>query len=188
MPLLRSCAIVGLGNPGEGYRWTRHNAGKIYLDNLSRDLGIPLDQRKESILWGEGKIGELKVFLVFPEAYMNLSGRVVPWLKQKNIDLPDRMLVLSDDINLSAGVLRYREGGGSGGQKGLLSIIQSAGSNRIARIRIGVGSPPPGIDLSSYVLGQIPHNEREALVLSWQPFREMVDRWLMGMRKISEEV
>ena len=188
MSLFRPCAIVGLGNPGESYHWTRHNAGKIFLDNLARDFGIALNQRKESILWGDGQLGDLKVFLVFPETYMNLSGRVVPWLKQKNVDLPDRLLILSDDINLASGTLRYREGGGAGGQKGLLSIIQAAGSDRIARIRIGVGSPPAGLDLSSYVLGQIPHVERESLVLAWQPFREIIDRWLLSMRKTSKEV
>jgi len=188
MSLFRSCAIVGLGNPGDSYRWTRHNAGKIFLDNLARDFSIPLDQRKDSILWGEGKIGDLRILLSFPETYMNLSGRVVPWLKQGNVDLPDRVLILSDDINLSSGVLRYREGGGSGGQKGLSSIIQAAGSDRIARVRIGVGSPPAGVDLSSYVLGQIPPADRESFVLAWQPFREIVDRWLMLMRKTLDDV
>ena len=129
MSLLKSCAIIGLGNPGESYRWTRHNAGKIFLDNLAKDFNIALDQRKDAILWGEGKIEDLKIFLAFPETYMNLSGRVVPWLKQKNVGLPDRVLILSDDINLSLGTLRYREGGSAGGQKGLLSIIQAAGSD-----------------------------------------------------------
>jgi PTH1 family peptidyl-tRNA hydrolase len=186
MSLFRSCAIVGLGNPGEGYRWTRHNAGKIFLDNLARDFGISLEQRKDSILWGETTIEDLRIFLVFPETYMNLSGRVVPWLKQKNIDLPDRLLLLSDDINLPVGGVRYREGGGAGGQKGLLSVIQAAGSDHIARIRIGVGRPSTGVDLSSYVLAQIPPAERESLVLAWQPFREIVNRWLMLMRKTSD--
>jgi len=187
MSLLKSCAIIGLGNPGESYRWTRHNAGKIFLDNLAKDFNIALDQRKDAILWGEGKIEDLKIFLAFPETYMNLSGRVVPWLKQKNVGIPDRVLILSDDINLSLGTLRYRESGSAGGQKGLLSIIQAAGSDRIARIRIGVGSPPIGVDLSHYVLGQIPHAERESLVLAWKPFREIVDRWLLSMRKASLE-
>ncbi|MHB1562676.1 MAG: aminoacyl-tRNA hydrolase [Leptospirillum sp.] len=186
MSPFRPCAIVGLGNPGENYRWTRHNAGKIFLDNLARDFNIPLTQRKDSILWGEGMVDGLRVFLSFPETYMNLSGRVVPWMKQKNIDLPERVLILSDDINLPSGTLRYREGGGAGGQKGLLSIIQAAGSDRIARIRVGVGSPPPGVDLSDYVLGQIPSSERESFVLAWKSFREMVDRWLLSMRKTSD--
>lgn len=185
---MKTYAIVGLGNPGDRYHWTRHNVGKIFLENLSKAFGMHMDKTRDEFLWGEGERKDQKVLLVFPETFMNLSGKVIPWLKNKNVEIPCQLLVLSDDANLPVGTLRFREGGGAGGQKGLLSIIQAAGTDRIARIRIGIGSPPPGKAMSDFVLGNIPQNERELIIQAWEPFLQMVDKWLGEPKKTGQNV
>ena len=98
-------AIVGLGNPGREYERTRHNAGKIFLDILSERAGIPLNQQKSLIQWGEGEWKGEKLLLVFPLTYMNLSGKVIPWLRMKGVHLPEDLLVVLDDMDTPLGVI-----------------------------------------------------------------------------------
>ncbi|MHB8422135.1 MAG: aminoacyl-tRNA hydrolase [Leptospirales bacterium] len=170
-------AVVGLGNPGNEYQKTRHNAGKIFLDHLSERLGIPFCHQKSLVQWGEGEWKGERLLLVFPLTYMNLSGEIVPWLKMKGVALPGELLVLSDDLDLPLGTLRFREKGRSGGQKGLESLISRIGSDQIARIRIGIGRPVSGQNVSDYVLGVLHQEERTVLERSVAPFFSMIEQW-----------
>ncbi|MHB1286252.1 MAG: aminoacyl-tRNA hydrolase [Leptospirales bacterium] len=170
-------AIIGLGNPGIEYQKTRHNAGKIFLDYLSERLGIPLSHQKPLVQWGEGIWMGERVLLVFPLTYMNLSGEIVPWLKMKGVTLPGDLMVLSDDLDLPLGTLRFRQKGQSGGQKGLGSFISRVGSDQIARIRIGIGRPFIGQNVSDYVLGVLHQEEMAVLENARLPFFSMLEQW-----------
>jgi PTH1 family peptidyl-tRNA hydrolase len=170
-------AVVGLGNPGPEYQRTRHNAGKIFLDYLSERLSIPLDREKDSVRWGEGEWMGARMLLVFPLTYMNLSGLVIPWLRKRGVELPENLLVISDDIDLPVGDIRFRESGGSGGQKGLSSLIAHLGSGHFSRIRIGVGRPDAGMTVSDHVLGTFRPEEREAIGRQKDRFFAMFEDW-----------
>lgn len=145
-------AIVGLGNPGAAYDKTRHNVGFQVLDLLSRKYDIPLNKNKCKALAGEGHVAGTRLALLKPQTYMNLSGQSVQealsWYKL----VPEEVLIISDDIDLSPGIIRIRPHGGAGTHNGWKSIIQLTGSDRFPRIRIGVGAPPPEWDLADWVL------------------------------------
>jgi len=135
--------IVGLGNPGEQYAHTRHNAGFDVLALLSQKLKIPIVQKKRGALVGEGMFGGEKVALCMPQTFMNLSGEAVrqllSWYK-----LPlDRLLVVYDDIDLAPGWLRIRKDGSAGTHNGMRSVVECVGTENFARIRVGVGPCPP---------------------------------------------
>lgn len=174
-----SLAVIGLGNPGSEYAGTRHNAGKILLDHVSAISGIPLEKKQGEIRYGEGLwLGE-RIFLVFPETFMNLSGRVVPWLRLRGVDAPAEWLILSDDLDTPFGMVRFREKGGSGGQRGIRSILQAAGSEAIARVKFGIGRPLQiGSDISQYVLSPFSREERLRIPELLQTGGQLVERWV----------
>lgn len=145
--------IVGLGNPGPRYAKTRHNVGWMAVDAFARKQGCNLDR-----IGHHGQYGELrwtsgeKVILLKPMTYMNLSGRsVLSAARFFKID-PYDMLVVYDDMDTPVGMLRLREQGSSGGQKGVQSIIQELATQSFPRIRIGIGRPEPGWDSADWVL------------------------------------
>jgi PTH1 family peptidyl-tRNA hydrolase len=132
--------IAGLGNPGSEYAHNRHNVGYWCVNRLARLHGISLKTKTLAAV-GEGKIGATPVVLLKPRTYVNKSGdAVVPALRRFKVD-PTKLLVLYDDLDLPAGRIRIRDGGGDGGYKGLKSIIASLGSRDFPRIRIGIGRP-----------------------------------------------
>lgn len=146
--------IVGLGNPGNEYRNTRHNAGFLALDLVAKELGINIETKKFKALIGEGFYKGEKVILVKPQTYMNLSGESVGLImKYYDLYLED-LLVISDDLDLSLGMIRYKEKGSSGGQKGIASIIKHLGTSDFSRLRIGIGKSDV-IPIVDYVLGKI---------------------------------
>ncbi len=149
-------AIVGLGNPGEKYAHTRHNAGFDVIDLLAQKTGIPVKKLKCRALVGEGVVAGQKIVLIKPQTFMNLSGLTVSdavsWYKLA----PSDILVLADDIDLPAGQVRLRSKGGAGTHNGLRHIIQCLGHGDFARVRIGMGAPPPEWDLADYVLAHYP--------------------------------
>jgi len=133
--------IVGLGNPGAQYAKTRHNAGWFVVDELARRLSIELVKKNADYKVGLGIMGAEKIALVKPQTFMNDSGRAVQSLKNfYRVEL-ERILVLSDDLNLPLGKLRFRGGGSDGGHNGLKSVAQMLGSKEYSRLRIGVGEP-----------------------------------------------
>lgn len=153
--------VVGLGNPGMAYEHTRHNAGIDALTVLAKDHGITLNKKQFKALVGTGTIGDKKVMLMFPQTFMNNSGEAVQAAMAFYKLSADRLLVLSDDIALSPGVVRVRGKGSDGGQKGLRSIICCIGDDNFPRIRIGVGAKPhPAYDLADWVLSKYKKEER----------------------------
>ena len=157
--------IAGLGNPGKKYEHTRHNCGYEALDVLADRYHIACSQKKFRGLCGTGTIEGVKVLLLKPETYMNLSGESLREACDFFKADPERdLIVLCDDISLDVGRLRVRPAGSAGGHNGLKNIIAQLGTDRFTRIRIGVGEKPEGYDLADYVLGHF-HGE-EALTMA----------------------
>jgi PTH1 family peptidyl-tRNA hydrolase len=144
--------IVGLGNPGREYRTTRHNIGFMVVDELGSKWGIKMTRVQFKAIVGAGNFEGHKVILAKPQTYMNLSGQAVGSLV-KFFKIPnEHVIVVHDDMDLPAGLLRLRPGGGSAGQKGVGSIIERLGTQGFARMRMGIGHPPGQMDAKDYVL------------------------------------
>lgn len=157
-------AIVGLGNPGRDYVWTRHNIGFEVINKLSYDYNIDMNKNKFKACIGEGRIGFEKVILVQPLTYMNLSGESVRELMSFYKLEPEQLIVFCDDINLPVGSIRIRSKGSDGGQKGLRNIIYQLGYDNFIRIRVGVGEKPKDWDLANYVLSKFTPEEHDEIV------------------------
>lgn len=162
--------IVGLGNPGEEYAGNRHNVGFWTVNRLARRHGMEFSVSGKVAL-GSGQIGGREVALAKPRTYVNESGAAV-WNLIKRLKLDDaaELLVACDDLDLPAGKIRLRPDGGSGGYKGLQSIIDATGGDRFPRLRIGIGRPvvngQPSWDpehVANYVLSDPPPEERALL-------------------------
>ena len=145
--------IVGLGNPGEKYTKTRHNAGFLFLDHLTSHTGGALKADKNCFgRSAKVSIAGQEVRLLAPDTFMNLSGNaVVAACRYYKIDIT-QVLVAHDELDLDAGVARLKLGGGHGGNNGLRDIAQKSGTKDFARLRIGIGHPGVGRDVSAYVL------------------------------------
>ena len=144
--------IVGLGNPGERFEHTRHNAGFDVLTLLSEKLGIPVTRRKCSALVGEGFFQGEKVALCKPQTFMNLSGEAVQQLMHWYKAEARQVLLIYDDIDLPAGWVRVRPNGSAGTHNGMRNIVACTGTEDFPRIRVGTGSKPPEYDLLDWVL------------------------------------
>lgn len=159
--------IVGLGNPGREYEKTRHNAGFRALDILADKLGCNVDRLKFQGLYGQVNYNGVKLYLLKPQTYMNLSGRSVLQLSAYFNIPPQRIIVLFDDISLEPGRLRIRTDGSAGGHNGIKSIIAELGSQDFPRVKIGVGGKAhPEQDLADHVLSTFSTNEEKALAVS----------------------
>ena len=147
--------LVGLGNPGDKYDNTRHNAGFAAIDQLAEELRVPVQKLKYRALTQTVELGGAKVLLMKPITYMNLSGEAVGEAARFFKIPADHVLVLSDDVSLPVGKLRIRKGGSAGGHNGLKSIIQHLGTDQFPRVKIGVGEKPhPDYDMADWVLGK----------------------------------
>lgn len=144
--------ILGLGNPGEEYRNTRHNVGYMVVDRMARDLEIPLEQTAFKALFGRGKVGSEDILLAKPLTFVNLSGESAKALLDGFEIASFNLLVIHDDLDLPLSTIRVKMGGRSGGHRGLESIIDYLGTNEFGRIRIGIGRPPGRQDPAAYVL------------------------------------
>lgn len=146
--------IVGLGNPEKKYEGTRHNIGFAVIDALADKYNISIKEKKHKALCGTGVIEGVKVMLVKPLTYMNLSGdSVADVMNFYKLDPEDDMLVVYDDISLAPGNIRVRKKGSAGGHNGIKSIIARCGTQNFMRVRVGVGEKPEGWDLADHVLG-----------------------------------
>jgi len=159
--------IVGLGNPGKKYETTRHNVGFMFVDRLSRSSGIRCNNLASDALWGQGVIAGEEVVLLKPLTFVNLSGVPVREFTSE-LSLPvESVIVVYDDCDLPAGKVRIRKNGGSGGHRGVESVIMSLGSVEFPRIRLGIGRPAGGAgggegaggDLRDYVLSPFDADE-----------------------------
>ncbi len=146
--------IVGLGNPGAKYQFTRHNTGFNVVEVLSQKLDIKLDKSKCKAKLGEGRIGSERVVLAQPQTYMNLSGESVVELVNWYKCPLDHLIVIYDDIDLPAGKLRIRAKVSAGTHNGMRNIIYLLGRDDFPRVRVGIGRQPEGWDLADYVISE----------------------------------
>jgi PTH1 family peptidyl-tRNA hydrolase len=154
--------IVGLGNPGDKYKETRHNVGFRVVELLAERHGIDLRRHRHQSVYGEGRIGEVAVLLAKPLTYMNLSGQAVAALLRYHGLTAADALVIYDDVHLPVGRLRVRAQGTAGGHNGIKSIIGSLGTSEFPRIRLGVGGPSDR-PLVDHVLGGFNRRESEVI-------------------------
>ena len=155
--------IVGLGNPGFKYLTTRHNIGFLVVDKIAHNHDISITVKGFDACFGKGKIGDIPVLLVKPQSFMNVSGiSVKKSADYFKIDLAD-IIVVHDDIDLSFGTLRIKEGGGPAGHKGLISIIEHLGSSEFVRVRIGIGKPSDKSMVEKFVLETFNDDEMKLL-------------------------
>ncbi len=152
--------IIGLGNPTDRYKGTRHNIGYMALDRIAGEYNININQHRHKALTGSGFIGSQKVLLVKPLTYMNLSGESVRDVVDFYKADPEDILIIYDDISLDPGFIRIRKKGSAGGHNGMKSIIRHLGSDDFPRIRVGIGGERhPDMDLADYVLGHFDKDE-----------------------------
>lgn len=153
--------IVGLGNPGDQYRHTRHNFGFMVIDRLAEKLAVSLKKVKFKALLAESKLDGQALILAKPMTFMNASGRAVgPLLRFFKVP-PDHLLIVHDDLDLPLGSLRLRPTGSSGGQRGVASIIATLGTQDFPRLRLGISRPPGQMDPVAYVLQNFTPAEAE---------------------------
>ena len=173
--------IVGLGNPGEKYEYTRHNAGFLTLDRLCVEENFKINKIKHKALLGDVKIGGHRCIVMKPQTFMNLSGEAVREAADFYKIPPENIIVLFDDVNFDVGVMRIRRSGSDGGHNGLKSIIYQLASDDFVRIRMGVGAPKgEHYDLADYVLGKFSKEEIEILTPSAERVVSAVETIISG--------
>ncbi len=173
--------IVGLGNPGDKYFNTRHNAGFLCIDYVAQTCGARIERSRFHALCGEAQLGSHRVILMKPQTMMNASGTAVGEAATFYKIAPENVIVLSDDITQAPGKLRVRRKGSAGGHNGLKDIIAHLGSDNFPRVRIGVGEKPhPDYDLAAWVLSDFTKSEQEALFGAFGCVREGLDKILDG--------
>ena len=156
--------IVGLGNPGKKYEFTRHNAGFLCLDFFAQEKGVKIDRLRFKALLGEVRLSGRRCLLMKPQTFMNLSGEAVRDAAAFYKIPPERILVLCDDISLDPGRLRIRRKGTDGGHNGLKNIIYHLNADTFPRIKIGVGAKPhPDYDLADWVTSPFSKDELKTL-------------------------
>ncbi len=173
--------VVGLGNPGDKYFYTRHNAGFLAMDYISQRCNATVNRSKFKALVGDAVIAGKRVLLMKPQTLMNASGDAV--IEAANFyKIPiENIIVLSDDVNLDVGRMRVRKSGSDGGQKGLRSIITRMGSDSFPRIRFGVGKKPhPDYDMADWVLGNLSDSDKKAIFDCFVTAYDGLEKLLQG--------
>lgn len=173
--------VVGLGNPGDKYTFTRHNTGFMALDFIAEKCGVRVDRARFKSLCADARIGEHRVLLMKPQTFMNLSGEAVREAADFYKIPPKNILVLFDDINFDVGVMRIRRNGSDGGHNGIKSIIYQLNSDAFPRVKIGVGKKPsPDYDLADYVLGTYSDADKKTLFSMFSRVYDGVELILSG--------
>ena len=176
---LHAKVIVGIGNPGPRYDATRHNVGWWVVDRFAHDHDFGVFERRGKRLEATGDIGGRAVLLIKPRTFVNLSGLALTTLWQLDgFDAGRDLLVVTDDTNLEVGRVRLRPEGGTGGHKGLKSVAEVLGTRSYARLRVGVGVPPAGADLSDWVLSEMPEEDEDRVVGLLPELSEAVAVWV----------
>lgn len=169
--------ILGLGNPGDRYRDTRHNAGFLVVEELARRWGVRLDRRECNSFVG----GKEEILLAQPQTYMNRSGWAARCLLESHGLDPAGVLVVYDEVALPLGKLRLRKSGSPGGHRGLESVIENLRTDQVPRLRLGISpedGPPNGEDLVEFVLAPFPPDQREALEAMVTRAADACELWL----------
>lgn len=155
--------IAGLGNRGREFQNNRHNVGFMLVSHLAERLGVSFSRMQSKALVTKCEYKGKRLILAKPQTYMNLSGQAVaPLVRFYKVPL-ENLLVAYDDVDLPFGVLRLRPSGGSGGQKGMQSIISTLGTEEFPRLRVGIDRPPGRMEASDYVLQDFSKDQAEAL-------------------------
>lgn len=158
--------IAGLGNPGKQYAGNRHNVGFMVLSRLAEKLGEPFGRLESRALVAKASYQGIRLVLAKPQTYMNGSGNAIRSLQRFYKVPQQQLLVVYDDVDLPLEALRLRAEGGSGGQKGMQSIIEQLGSEAFPRLRVGIGRPPGRMEAADYVLQDFPKSDKELLDLT----------------------
>jgi PTH1 family peptidyl-tRNA hydrolase len=158
--------ITGLGNPGRQYAGNRHNVGFMVVSRLAEKLGETFNRVESNALVAKAAYHGMRLILAKPQTYMNGSGNAVRSLLRFYKIPQSQLLVVFDDVDLPLETLRLRAEGGSGGQKGMQSIIEQLGSEAFPRLRVGIGRPPGRMDAADYVLQNFSKSEQELLDLT----------------------
>jgi len=173
--------IAGLGNPGKKYDGTKHNMGFDVITELADRYNVPSSGISMQGMYGKAVIGGQKVILLKPLTYMNLSGEAIrAYLQYYKIDPETQLIVIYDDIDLAPGQLRIRKRGSAGGHNGMKNIVQCLGTDRFARIRVGIGAKPEKWDLADYVLAPFTREAREAVDAGIHDAADAVEMILQG--------
>lgn len=183
--------VVGLGNPGENYRPTRHNVGFRVVEALVLKHNVKL-REKDKAIFGSFFLEGREIFLFFPQTFMNDSGKAVaPFVKYRQIPL-ERLLVVTDDLDLPAGKTRLKISGGSGGHHGLDSIIAHLGSSNFPRLRVGIEKPPPGRG-ADHVLSSFTPEEKPKIDRAVEICRDGIETFILKgpeavMRELNRDI
>jgi PTH1 family peptidyl-tRNA hydrolase len=171
--------IVGLGNPGKKYAWTRHNAGFLAVTQMAEQLKLSLDREKHQSFYARTELDGSELTLVLPQTFMNASGdSLAEWKRREGMDIAKDLLVIVDDMDLPFGKLRIRAEGSAGSHNGLASLIERLGSGSFARLRIGIGKPANPEDWPDYVTGSFNPEEKKALEPVLQRAADGARLWL----------
>ena len=162
---MKKILVAGLGNPGRKYKETRHNVGFWVVDRLAEQASLaykeegvpPKYQLADTHLWGQ------KVFLLKPMEYMNRSGGPIKRVASYYEIVPEDILVVHDDLDVSLGRLKFVRSGGHGGHNGIRSIIEGLGTRNFPRLKIGIGRPPQNVPADRYVLSRFSPQERNVI-------------------------
>lgn len=170
--------IVGLGNPGPDYADHRHNIGFQIVEALAEAHALAFDKLEHKARVARGTIAGQSVVLARPLTYMNRSGESVRALARSYAVPPDDLLVVYDDLDLPVGTLRIRPKGGSGGHRGMESIIRQLGTEDFPRLRVGIGRPPAGQEPADYVLSPFEEDELPLMVAAREAAIAAIECWL----------
>lgn len=163
--------IVGLGNPGEEYAKTRHNAGRLAVQNFLKNNNVEMAyEKKSNSLRGAGKLGKANFEIIFPETFMNNSGKSVAYFIKSKKSATE-MVIVHDDVDLPLGKIKLSFGRGSGGHKGVESIIRALKTNEFLRVRIGVSKSgtkgkvkkPEADKMNDFIVGNFKKEELDGL-------------------------
>jgi PTH1 family peptidyl-tRNA hydrolase len=181
--------VVGLGNPGENYRPTRHNVGFRVVEALGLKHNVKFREKDQAIFgsWttenvesvGDSSAHQVEAILFFPQTFMNESGKAAaPFARYRNIP-PEKILVVSDDLDLPVGKIRLRVSGGSGGHHGLDSIISHLGSSDFPRLRIGISKPPSPEEGAHHVLATFTPEEKPKIEQAIERARDGIEAFIL---------
>ena len=166
--------VLGLGNPGVTYARSRHNAGFLVVDRLRHEAGVLWRERRDREE-ASVHLGGFEVLLARPTTFMNHSGWAAARIAADRMVPPSGFLVVSDDIALPLGRLRFRLSGSAGGHNGLLSVTEQFGTTEFPRLRVGVGAPPPGREAADFVLEPLAEGD-------WEALSRVIERAAEGVR------
>ncbi len=173
--------VVGLGNPDARYAHTRHNVGFDVIDILAQMTQIRMNKRRAHAIVGEGTLDGKRLVLAQPQTYMNLSGEsVVPltaWYKPPR----DGLILVYDDVDLPPGMIRVRPCGSAGTHNGMRSVVSLLGRDDFPRIRVGIGTPPPGWDMADWVISH--YESAQAREVAFESYKAAANAVLLYLRQ-----